>query len=237
MVAVTVDGGGRSAHGGGALAGCGSREVGIGGAAVDDGILAAIVSSLADCFYRLPLSRFLDLRFLSNFFRSSSSNNASLAQQPSHPRPDFHPGTATGRRTSTAARPPRFANAPPPSFATAHIRFASAAPPSHRRHAQPPQPCPATTAPPSQRRSAQLPPCPATAGFHLYSSKFMQRTLIVWGDQDQIFPLELGYRLQRHIGEEADLVVIKNAGHAVNLEKTNEFAKHLKAFLYESLSD
>nr|GLL29420.1 hypothetical protein Itr_chr06CG10800 [Ipomoea trifida]GLL31085.1 hypothetical protein Itr_chr07CG05280 [Ipomoea trifida] len=53
MVAITVDGGGRSAHGGGALAGCGSREVGIGGAAVDDGILAAIVSSPADCFYRL----------------------------------------------------------------------------------------------------------------------------------------------------------------------------------------
>nr|GMD94356.1 putative ribonuclease H-like domain, reverse transcriptase zinc-binding domain-containing protein [Ipomoea batatas] len=53
MVAVTVDGGGRSAHGGGALAGCGSRKVGIGGAAVDDGILAAIVSSPADCFYRL----------------------------------------------------------------------------------------------------------------------------------------------------------------------------------------
>nr|GMD98342.1 hypothetical protein Iba_chr15dCG1810 [Ipomoea batatas] len=53
MVAVTVDGGGRSAHGSGALAGCGSREVGIGGAAVDDGILAAIVSSPADCFYRL----------------------------------------------------------------------------------------------------------------------------------------------------------------------------------------
>nr|GMD35737.1 putative germin-like protein 2-1 [Ipomoea batatas] len=53
MVVVTVDGGGRSAHGGGALAGCGSREVGISGAAVDDGILAAIVSSSADCFYRL----------------------------------------------------------------------------------------------------------------------------------------------------------------------------------------
>nr|GLL28638.1 outer envelope protein 64, mitochondrial-like isoform X1 [Ipomoea trifida] len=67
--------------------------------------------------------------------------------------------------------------------------------------------------------------------------KIKQRTLIIWGDQDQIFPLELGYRLQRHIGEEADLVVIKNAGHAVNLEKTNEFVKHLKAFLYESLSD
>ncbi|CAH9081982.1 unnamed protein product [Cuscuta europaea] len=66
--------------------------------------------------------------------------------------------------------------------------------------------------------------------------KITQRTLIIWGEQDQIFPLELGYRLQRHIGEKAKLVVIKNAGHAVNLEKTNEFAKHLKAFLFDSLS-
>nr|GMD16302.1 monoacylglycerol lipase ABHD6 [Ipomoea batatas] len=168
--------------------------------------------------------------FLSNFFRSSSSNNASLAQQPSHPRPDFHPRTATGRRTSTAAPPPPHVHRASPT----HLHRASPAPPrpviaatpSHRSPAQLPQPRPASAASPSQRRSAQLPPCQPPPS-----------TLIVWGDQDQIFPLELGYRLQRHIGEEADLVVIKNAGHAVNLEKTNEFAKHLKAFLYESLSD
>lgn len=66
--------------------------------------------------------------------------------------------------------------------------------------------------------------------------KITQRTLIIWGEQDRIFPLELGYRLQRHIGETAEIVVIKNAGHAVNLEKTNEIVKHLKAFLFDSLS-
>ncbi|XP_025684453.1 uncharacterized protein [Arachis hypogaea] len=58
-----------------------------------------------------------------------------------------------------------------------------------------------------------------------------QNTLIIWGEQDQIFPLELGHRLQRHIGESAHIVVIKNAGHAVNLEKSKEFARHLKSFL------
>ncbi|PON81903.1 Epoxide hydrolase-like [Trema orientale] len=63
-----------------------------------------------------------------------------------------------------------------------------------------------------------------------------QPTLIIWGDQDQIFPLELGYRLKRHLGENADLVIIKNAGHAVNLEKPKEFVKHLKSFLVNSLS-
>ncbi|EPS68601.1 hypothetical protein M569_06166 [Genlisea aurea] len=58
-----------------------------------------------------------------------------------------------------------------------------------------------------------------------------QPTLIIWGEHDRIFPLELGYRLQRHIGESAKIVVIKNAGHAVNVEKPKEFAKHLKSFL------
>lgn len=61
-----------------------------------------------------------------------------------------------------------------------------------------------------------------------------QPTLIMWGEQDKIFPLELGYRLQRHIGENARIEVIKNAGHALNIEKPKEFAKHLKSFLVEN---
>ncbi|KAJ4841724.1 hypothetical protein Tsubulata_003008 [Turnera subulata] len=65
--------------------------------------------------------------------------------------------------------------------------------------------------------------------------KITQRTLIIWGDQDQIFPLELGYRLKSHIGERAQLVIINNAGHAVNLEKSKEFFKHLKSFLIDPL--
>ncbi|XP_043722582.1 monoacylglycerol lipase abhd6-A-like [Telopea speciosissima] len=65
--------------------------------------------------------------------------------------------------------------------------------------------------------------------------KITQPTLIVWGEQDQIFPLELGRRLKSHIGENAKLEVIKNAGHAVNMEKPKEFYKHLKSFLVDSL--
>ncbi|KVI10929.1 Alpha/beta hydrolase fold-1, partial [Cynara cardunculus var. scolymus] len=60
-----------------------------------------------------------------------------------------------------------------------------------------------------------------------------QPTLIIWGEKDQIFPLILGERLERHIGENARLVVIGNAGHAVNFEKSKEFAKHLKDFLFD----
>ncbi|GAU35315.1 hypothetical protein TSUD_389400, partial [Trifolium subterraneum] len=61
--------------------------------------------------------------------------------------------------------------------------------------------------------------------------KINKPTLIMWGEQDQVFPLELGYRLKRHIGENTQMVIIKNAGHALNIEKPKEFAKHLKSFL------
>ncbi|KAK9096512.1 hypothetical protein Sjap_022009 [Stephania japonica] len=65
--------------------------------------------------------------------------------------------------------------------------------------------------------------------------KITQPTLIIWGDQDQIFPLELAHRLKSHLRENAQLVVIRNAGHAANLEKAKEFYRHLKAFLIDSL--
>ncbi|XP_048331708.2 uncharacterized protein LOC107420840 isoform X2 [Ziziphus jujuba] len=64
--------------------------------------------------------------------------------------------------------------------------------------------------------------------------KIHQPTLILWGECDQVFPLELAHRLKMHLGENAVLVVIKNAGHALNVEKPKEFYKHLKCFLLDS---
>ncbi|CAL9776928.1 unnamed protein product [Musa acuminata subsp. burmannicoides] len=64
--------------------------------------------------------------------------------------------------------------------------------------------------------------------------KINQPTLIFWGEQDQIFPLELGHRLQRHLGDNSQLAVISNAGHAVNLEKPKEFCEHIIAFFLDS---
>ncbi|KAK9287074.1 hypothetical protein L1049_015484 [Liquidambar formosana] len=61
-------------------------------------------------------------------------------------------------------------------------------------------------------------------------------TFIIWGEKDQIFPVELGHRLKRHVGESAQITIINNAGHAVNLEKPTEFTKHLKSFLIDSTS-
>ncbi|XP_027337923.1 monoacylglycerol lipase ABHD6-like isoform X2 [Abrus precatorius] len=59
---------------------------------------------------------------------------------------------------------------------------------------------------------------------------------IIWGEQDQVFPLELAQRLKRHVGEKAQLVVIKNAGHAINAEKPKELYKNLKSFLIDPLT-
>ncbi|CAK9145031.1 unnamed protein product, partial [Ilex paraguariensis] len=65
--------------------------------------------------------------------------------------------------------------------------------------------------------------------------KITQPTLIIWGEHDQIFPLELAHRLKRHLGENAELVIIKKAGHAINMEKPKKLYKHLKSFLINPL--
>ncbi|XP_074263038.1 uncharacterized protein LOC141585871 [Silene latifolia] len=63
--------------------------------------------------------------------------------------------------------------------------------------------------------------------------KITQPTLIIWGDQDQIFPLEFGYRLKNHIGDNAVLAIIENAGHGFSMERPKEFYSHLKTFLID----
>ncbi|CAN8304906.1 unnamed protein product [Cochlearia groenlandica] len=45
----------------------------------------------------------------------------------------------------------------------------------------------------------------------------LQKTLLVWGDKDKVFPLEHGYRLQRHL-KSSRLEIIKETRHAVNIE-------------------
>lgn len=42
--------------------------------------------------------------------------------------------------------------------------------------------------------------------------------------------------MYRHVGEDAKLVVIKDAGHAINVEKSKEMFRHLKAFLIDPLA-
>ncbi|KVH94786.1 Alpha/beta hydrolase fold-1 [Cynara cardunculus var. scolymus] len=55
-----------------------------------------------------------------------------------------------------------------------------------------------------------------------------QPTLIVWGENDAIFPLDLG-----HLGEGAELIVLKKTGHAMNMEQPKELCRLFKLFLIQ----
>ncbi len=56
-------------------------------------------------------------------------------------------------------------------------------------------------------------------------------TLLVWGRNDAVFPLELGERLAKKLGARARLEVIERARHAPNLEHPAAFDALLAPFL------
>ncbi|XVE88625.1 hypothetical protein DITRI_Ditri19aG0084700 [Diplodiscus trichospermus] len=58
-----------------------------------------------------------------------------------------------------------------------------------------------------------------------------QETLIIWGDQDNVFPLELAHQLQRHLGSKSRLEIIKDTGHAANMESPDEVNKLVISFV------
>eukprot|EP00253_Pinus_taeda_P034135 PITA_34135 len=58
-----------------------------------------------------------------------------------------------------------------------------------------------------------------------------QDVLIVWGEKDRLRRLEEAYVLQRHIGEKGKLVVIKDCGHALPLEKPTDLNETILNFL------
>ncbi|OEL22911.1 hypothetical protein BAE44_0016071 [Dichanthelium oligosanthes] len=66
---------------------------------------------------------------------------------------------------------------------------------------------------------------------------YIKPTLIIWGEQDQVFPMELAHRLNRHLEGNSRLVVIKNAGHAVNLEKPKDVCRNIIEFFKEPIAE
>lgn len=68
---------------------------------------------------------------------------------------------------------------------------------------------------------------------HKRRQKFKQGALIIWGEDDPIFPLAIGERLKNNLGDNARLVIIKNARHAPNLEYPALFNKIVSDFLLE----
>lgn len=67
--------------------------------------------------------------------------------------------------------------------------------------------------------------------------KLNQPTLIIWGEQDRVFPMELAHRLKLHLEGNSRLVVVKNAGHAVNLEKPKDVCRNIIEFFKEPVAE
>ncbi|KAK4410262.1 hypothetical protein Sango_0099200 [Sesamum angolense] len=60
---------------------------------------------------------------------------------------------------------------------------------------------------------------------------FPQRIHLLWGEDDQIFKLELAQGTKLQLGDKATFQGIKKAGHLVFLERPKVFNRCLKEFL------
>ncbi|TXG68333.1 hypothetical protein EZV62_003268 [Acer yangbiense] len=58
-----------------------------------------------------------------------------------------------------------------------------------------------------------------------------QETLIIWGDQDKVFPVELAHQMHRSLGSKSRLEIIKNVGHAANIESPNQLNNLINSFV------
>lgn len=58
-------------------------------------------------------------------------------------------------------------------------------------------------------------------------------TLLLWGEFDRIFPLELARRLRRKLGAHAQLRILWDTAHAPNQERPDDFNRLLAEFLGE----
>ncbi|CAH8331433.1 unnamed protein product [Eruca vesicaria subsp. sativa] len=57
-----------------------------------------------------------------------------------------------------------------------------------------------------------------------------QKTLIIWGDKDEVFPLEHGRRLHRHLPN-SSLEILKDIGHGVNIEAPTTLNNLITSFV------
>jgi pimeloyl-ACP methyl ester carboxylesterase len=59
------------------------------------------------------------------------------------------------------------------------------------------------------------------------------QTLLIWGSDDPIFPVEIGQRLDEYLGDKSRLEVIPKAKHAPNLEHHGKVDRLIHEFLAE----
>ena len=70
---------------------------------------------------------------------------------------------------------------------------------------------------------------PSFSGDNLENMK--RPVLIIWGQHDRVFPLDLAYQLQQKLGRETRLEVVRKTGHAPNLERPRIFNRLVLNFL------
>ncbi|KAG0601801.1 hypothetical protein M758_11G140300 [Ceratodon purpureus] len=63
-----------------------------------------------------------------------------------------------------------------------------------------------------------------------------EKSLIIWGENDQMTSLELALKLKLHLGNGTDLVVLNKCGHFPHLENPSTFNRILSNFLNSSSS-
>ncbi|CAN6573595.1 unnamed protein product [Malus baccata var. baccata] len=58
-----------------------------------------------------------------------------------------------------------------------------------------------------------------------------QETLIIWGDKDEVFPVYLAYQLHRQLGPKSKVEIIKDTGHAVNMDSPTSLNSLITSFV------
>lgn len=62
-------------------------------------------------------------------------------------------------------------------------------------------------------------------------STLSQETLLVWGEQDNVFPKHFAYQLQRMLGPKVKLEILKESGHAANVDSPKELNDLIISFI------
>ncbi|CBI35867.3 uncharacterized protein LOC100266896 [Vitis vinifera] len=57
-----------------------------------------------------------------------------------------------------------------------------------------------------------------------------QETMLIWGDKDDVFPPLLAFQLQRHFGPKTKLEIIKDTGHALNIDSPARLYELIESF-------
>ena len=62
-------------------------------------------------------------------------------------------------------------------------------------------------------------------------SSLRQRSMVVWGRHDPLFPVTLGARMAARLGRGAEMAVLEGSAHTPNMEETGKFNRVVEGFI------